>query len=92
MAFQYMTGGPTTTARTCWRRSKRTASARGPERIPALVREFLNDLYRHELRNLRDRQLRGEFARSALAGRVIELRRRYPLLSLPVDRWTDHRG
>ena len=59
---------------------------------PAAVREFLNDLYRYELRVLRDRLLRGEFAKSALAGRVIELRRRYPLLSLPVDRWTDDGG
>ena len=59
---------------------------------PALVREFLNDLYRYELRVLRDRLLRGEFAKATLAGRVVQLRRRYPLLSVPVERWTDEKA
>jgi hypothetical protein len=55
---------------------------------PALIREFLNDMYRHELRRLRDRVLRGELARSELAGLVVALRRRYRLLSIPVSDWT----
>lgn len=60
-----------------------TASTR-----PALVREYLNDLYRHELRRLRARLLAGDFPKPEYAARVIDLRRRYPLLSLPVSMWT----
>jgi hypothetical protein len=53
-----------------------------------LVREFLNDLYRWELRRLRDRLLAGVFPKRELAARVVALRRRYALLSLPVHAWT----
>ncbi len=55
---------------------------------PARVKEWLNDLYRYELRRLRDRLLEGEFPRREYAARVVELRRKYPLLSLPVRLWT----
>ena len=53
----------------------------------ALLREQINDLYRIEIRNLRDRCRAGEFPASELARHVVELRKRYPLLSIPVDRW-----
>jgi hypothetical protein len=49
---------------------------------PELVHEFVNDLYRYELRQLRDRLRRGEFPRQTYFSRVVELRRRYPVLSL----------
>jgi hypothetical protein len=60
-----------------------------PHTPPALVRSYLNDLYRLELRRLRARLLQGEFHRRDYASRVVALRRRYPLLSLPVEVWTD---
>ena len=53
----------------------------------ALLREQINDLYRIEIRKLRDRCRAGEFPTSELASRVVELRKRYPLLSIPVERW-----
>jgi hypothetical protein len=56
---------------------------------PALVRGFLNDLYRFELRKLRARLLRGEFPRRAYSGLVVELRTRYSLLSLPSALWLE---
>jgi hypothetical protein len=56
---------------------------------PARVRDHLNDLYRYELRQLRDRLLRGEVRKEDYSGLVIELRKRYPLLSLPVEFWAD---
>ena len=49
---------------------------------PALVHELLSDLYRYELRRMRDRLLRREFARTEYFARILELRRRYPLVSL----------
>ena len=59
-----------------------------PDTPPRLLREAVNDLYRHEIRGLRDRCRSGEFPVTALAGRVVELRRRYLLLSTPLTRWT----
>ncbi len=56
---------------------------------PSLVRSFLNDLYRYELRRLKNRLLRREFPKPAYFGLVVELRMRYPLLSIPITRWTD---
>ncbi|HEY4646964.1 MAG TPA: hypothetical protein VIH25_11875 [Steroidobacteraceae bacterium] len=49
---------------------------------PERVREFLNDLYRYELRRLRDRLIRREVAKPDYYAHVIEVRNRYPLLSL----------
>ena len=59
-----------------------------PDTPPRLLREAVNDLYRHEIRRLRDRCRSGEFPVTALAARVVELRRRYLLLSTPLTRWT----
>ena len=53
----------------------------------ALLREQISDLYRIEIRKLRDRCRAGEFPVSELASRVVALRKRYPLLSIPVERW-----
>jgi hypothetical protein len=53
----------------------------------ALLREQINDLYRVEIRKLRDRCRAGEFPTTELAPRVVELRKRYMLLSIPLDRW-----
>jgi hypothetical protein len=56
---------------------------------PARVHAYLNDLYRFELRRLRARLLRGEFPKREYAARVIDLRKRYPLLSLTTRAWTE---
>lgn len=49
---------------------------------PQLVRDFLRDLYKYEIRRLRTRMLRDEFPKAEYYGRVDALRRRYPVLSL----------
>ena len=56
---------------------------------PELIREFINDLYVYEIRALRARLKAGHFPKREYAGRVAELRRRYPLLSLPLAHWTE---
>jgi hypothetical protein len=49
---------------------------------PELVRDFVRDLYKYEIRCLRARYLRREFPKREYAGRVDDLRRRYPVLAL----------
>ncbi|HKQ04760.1 MAG TPA: hypothetical protein VJ464_06480 [Blastocatellia bacterium] len=56
---------------------------------PELIRDFINDLYVYEIRALKARLKAGGFPRGEYAARVAELRRRYPLLSLPVKHWTE---
>ncbi len=60
-----------------------------PSTPPALVREFVYDLYRYEIRRLRARLLEGELQKRDYARHVTELRRRYPVLSLPVALWME---
>jgi hypothetical protein len=55
---------------------------------PALVFRFLNDLYRYELRRLKDARVDGRIAAADYAPRVVALRRQYPLVSVPVQMWT----
>lgn len=59
-----------------------------PETPPARLREQINDLYRIEIRALRDRCRAGEFPTQELPPKVVELRKRYMLLSIPVEHWT----
>jgi hypothetical protein len=59
-----------------------------PHTPPDRVREQLSDLYRYELRRLRGRLLAGEFPRQQYAELVVATRRRYVLLSIPIDAWT----
>ncbi len=56
---------------------------------PDLVREFINDLYVFEIRRLRERFKAGLIPKSDYPQRVIQLRKRYPLLSLPLRHWTE---
>jgi len=49
---------------------------------PELVREYVNDLYRYEIRRLRDRLLRGEFPKNTYLDRVVSLRNKYSVLAL----------
>jgi hypothetical protein len=59
------------------------------ETPPELVRGFVSELYRWEIRQLRDELRRKAFPKASYAGRVIELRKRYLVLSVPVEHWTD---
>ena len=63
--------------------------APGPDTPAARLREQINDLYRIEIRALRDRCRAGEFAIRDLPIRVVELRKRYLLLSIPMEQWTE---
>ena len=59
-----------------------------PETPPAAVRDALSDLYRYEIRRLKRRLLAGEFPKEEYSPRVIQLRRQYWLLSIPVQQWS----
>jgi hypothetical protein len=59
----------------------------GPDTPPRIVREGLSDLYRYEIRRLKQCLLAGEFPKADYIDRVIDLRRRYWLLSIPIERW-----
>lgn len=63
-----------------------------PDTPPGAVREALSDLYRYEIRRLKRRLLAGEFPKDDYSPRVIQLRRQYWLLSIPVQQWArvDH--
>ncbi len=53
-----------------------------PHSSPALVREYVRELYKYEIRRLRAQLLRHEFPRHEYADRVGRLRERYTVLSL----------
>jgi hypothetical protein len=59
----------------------------GPDTPGALVRDALSDLYRFEIRRLKGRLLAGEIPKERYADHVIELRKVYWLLSVPIERW-----
>jgi hypothetical protein len=54
---------------------------------PELVHEFVSDLYRFELRRLRDRLVRREIPKDGYFDRVVALRRQYRLVSLKPHDW-----
>jgi hypothetical protein len=56
---------------------------------PGLVRDFVRDLYKYEIRRLRDCLLRGDFPKVEYAGRVDALRRQYPVLALSAREFVD---
>ena len=58
-----------------------------PRTDPELVRGYVRDLYRYEIRNLRERYVRGEFLKQEYWDRVDALRRAYPVLALPARLW-----
>ena len=61
----------------------------GAGTTPQFLRDAINDLYRHEIRRLRDRCRAGEFSTRDLPAHVVELRKRYVLLSIPLVNWTE---
>ena len=56
---------------------------------PALVRDAVDELYKFELKRLRLRHLRGEVAKADFADRVIQLRKKYWVLTLPATAWEE---
>ena len=56
---------------------------------PDLVRDYVRDLYKYEIRRLRERYLRKEFPKAEYWTRVDALRRTYPVLSLRAQDWVD---
>jgi hypothetical protein len=53
-----------------------------PDTPPELVRAYVRDLYKFEIRRLRARYLRNEFPKKEYSERVDALRRQYPVLAL----------
>ena len=53
-----------------------------PHTPPDLVRGYVRELYKYDIKRLRARLLRGEFPKSEYAGRVDALRQQYPVLAL----------
>lgn len=58
-----------------------------PTTDPEFVKDYVSQLYRYELRRLRDRLVRGEVAKADYKGLIIGLRPRYWMLSIPAARW-----
>ena len=54
---------------------------------PELVRGYVRDLYKYEIRLLRERYMRREFPKQEYWQRVDALRRAYPVLALPARLW-----
>jgi hypothetical protein len=59
-----------------------------PGTTPERLRDAVRDLYKHEIKTLRSRLLAGGIERRNYAAEVVELRKRYWLLSVPTERWT----
>lgn len=55
---------------------------------PATARAVVNDMYRYELRLLRDRYLAGEFSKQGYYDKVVEIRNRYPVMAILTRFWT----
>lgn len=58
------------------------------DQTPAQLRDRLRDAYIEEVRALREARRAGAIPLRDFATRADELKRRYPLLSLPLDMWT----
>ena len=81
MAYRYRHGR----ARCAGRARVQADSATPPE----MVHEFVSDLYRYEIRRLRARLLAGEFPKTEYLGRVVQLRMRYPVISIRAGEWLE---
>lgn len=60
-----------------------------PDTPPERVHEFVSDLYRYELRRLRDALVRGAIPKSGYYDHVVDLRRKYPLVSFKSQSWVE---
>jgi len=61
-----------------------------PDTPPQLLRDAVRDLYKYEIRRLRDRLIAGQIPKRDYAGHVVALRKRYRILSVPPALWTDN--
>lgn len=59
---------------------------------PQFLRDAVRDLYRYEIKALRAAFVAGHIPKAGYADRVIELRKRYWLLSVPLQLWTQGSG
>jgi hypothetical protein len=60
-----------------------------PATSPQQLRDAVRDLYKYEIRLLRDAYRAGRFPKREFAGRVVQLRMRYQILSLPMELWLE---
>ena len=60
-----------------------------PTTPPTVARAVVNDIYRYELRLLRDRYLVGEFSKQAYYDKVVQVRNRYPVMGMLTRHWTE---
>lgn len=60
-----------------------------PATPPPLVFDFVSDLYRYELRRLRDQLVRGVIPKVGYYDRIVALRMKYPLVSIQPELWID---
>lgn len=58
-----------------------------PATPPSVVRDALNDLYRFEIRRLREGMVKGKVEKARYADEVIALRKKYWPLSLQPEHW-----
>ena len=63
----------------------RPTAATPPERL----HDFVNDLYRYELRRLRHALVSGAIPKAGYYDRVVDLRRKYPLVSFKPYLWIE---
>ena len=56
---------------------------------PDRARDYVRDLYKFELRRLRDRYVSGEFPKTEFSTRVDRLRRSYTVLALRAEEWIE---
>lgn len=63
------------------------------ETSPGVLRDAVRELYKYEIRRLRGDLLAGRILKPDYAGHVIVLRRRYWILSVPLELWgSESRG
>ena len=60
-----------------------------PTTPPTAARAVVNEIYRYELRLLRDRYLAGEFTKKAYYDKVVETRNRYPVMGVLTRNWVE---
>lgn len=59
-----------------------------PTTPPQVLRDAVRDLYKYEIKRLRTDLLARRIRKIDYAGRVVQLRTRYPVLSVPLQLWT----
>jgi len=59
-----------------------------PATTPQQLRDAVRDLYKYEIKRLRADLLANRIRKADYAGCVVQLRMRYPLLSVPLQFWT----